>query len=109
MSRYMVEEVWYGLMTPKEEIQFWQSKFRLLKGYKITYGKDDKYIRQVTYHKNGKQSHICPFGRGRRPRDYIYHEVLHICLHVLVWKMRYPEYLEKEEIFIQDLCRIKFN
>ena len=96
-------------MTPTEEIAFWKSQFQILEKYKITYRKDGDFYQGCFHHKNGKQSHIFHWGRGRVPipKDYIYHEILHICINA-IQKAPKKERREKEELFVQDLCKIRW-
>ena len=96
-------------MNKKEEIEYWQSKFRILQGYDIEYDNKSEYKGQTSLGTKKKRAVIYAYGRGRAPKDYIFHEIQHICLaEIRKGKgcSKYSVRREKEEKYVQDLCVI---
>ncbi len=97
-------------MTKEEEIKYWQSKFRILEGYIIEYDNKSEYKGQTSLGTKKKCATIYAYGeRGRTPKDYIFHEIQHICLaEIRKGKgcSKYSVRREKEEKYVQDLCVI---
>lgn len=87
-----------------------QSKFRILKDWKISYEPNVEYKGQSTNVAETKLGTIYEFDPKpgeQEPDDYIFHEILHACMREL--KVGdYHELREKEELFVQDLCQIIF-
>ena len=97
-------------MNKQEEIEYWQSKFRILEGYNIEYENKAEYKGQTSLGTKRKRAGIYAYGRkGRVPKDYIFHEIQHICLaEIRKGKgcSKYSVRREKEEFYVQDLCQI---
>lgn len=94
------------LKDPQSEIDYWQSKFRILKDWKIRYQPDEKYKREVCHSFKNKKAGITDWGRGRPAKDYIFHEMLHICQCEISNTKEYYDRRELEELYIQDLSLI---
>ncbi len=90
-------------------IKYWQSKFRILKEWKIVYQKDDEYTGQVHCNWKARDAVICPWGSGEESTDYILHEILHICMGEILYNQKpYRKRRKAEELFVQDLCKVMF-
>lgn len=110
-------------MTPEEQIQYWKSKFTVLKDWDIRYEEDSsRKIRNsdggVALYKiaNTMVAKIVPWrGSGEMPEDYIFHEICHLVFSCIK-KMGVNEYLnyneddpDMEEITVRELCNIVFD
>ncbi len=93
-------------LTVQNEIKYWQSKFRILKDWEINYESKTEYKQQCTAVAKTHRATIYAWGRGRRSKDYIFHEILHICQKEITFYKEYKVRREKEEMYIQDLCQI---
>lgn len=100
-------------MKPKKQIEYWQSKFRILQDWKIEYILGTGRYCSVTKNVKLRKAYIYPF-RGRPPKDYFLHEIIHLCVAEIkngpcdkvYYGMVDSSAYEKEEIFVQDLCQI---
>jgi len=88
----------------KEQIKLWQSKFRILKDWDIQYSDDNDWTGGCNFGTN--KAEIFPWGQGEVPNDYIFHEIIHICLGAIRNNNTIKEKREAEELFVQDLCII---
>ena len=75
-------------------------KFRILKDWNIKFEKNSIYKGQVNYNPEIKVAVIYDWPNKNRPKDYYLHEVLHIAFRVA------ENSREKQELFIQDLCKL---
>jgi hypothetical protein len=67
---------------------------------------DDEYKGKCWGAAKTKTAFIYAWGKGKRPKDYIFHEILHLCQKEIVYGRNRKSKREKEEIYIQDLCQI---
>jgi len=87
-------------------IKKYQPKFKILKDWEIKFEDDGKYYDQCSFNNKTKKASIYPFcGEDSKLDHYVFHEMLHICQCALR-RGTTAERREKEELFIQDLCRI---
>lgn len=87
-------------------IQAWQSRFRILSGWKIQCIKSKKYQGQVTINPKFESAIIYAWeSDSEAPSDFLLHELIHIALYAL---KRIPKSLryDAEEWLTQDLCAI---
>jgi hypothetical protein len=90
------------LMSPREEIDYWVSKFRTLVGWNISYDPDAEYKGQCAVSDKDKSATIYGWSDSvPLEPDYFLHEILHIAYRASKMLGR-----EGEELFIQDLCAI---
>jgi len=94
-------------MKIEEQIKYWKPKFRLLKKWEISYGKDGDHIKAAEINYNKKTALILPYGKGRIPNDYAFHELLHVCVYSVRNAKKNLQH-ELEEVLVQDLCKIFF-
>ena len=91
------------------EIQYWQSKFRVLKDWVIDFEPDAIYKGQCCHDIKGQKAAIYEWGpNSQEPDDYIFHEILHLAA-AAAFKSdsaSYAEEREKEETFVQDVCTV---
>ena len=92
--------------NPQNEINYWQSKFRILRGWQIEYDNTSQYKREVTRAKNKRLATIYGWGVGHPSKDYIFHEVLHLCQYEIRDAKDYKDRRELEEMYIQDVCKV---
>ena len=92
----------------EELIEKYQSFFRVLKDWKIEYKDDGIYYDQCATNANKKSAWIYPVSVDTDFNDYIFHEILHIC-QTEIRKGKYMDRREKEELFVQDLCKIMYE
>jgi len=93
-----------------------KSNFRLLKNWKITHYNDGRYYAQCDWNKDKRIGIIYEYADNfdLEPDDYILHELLHLCF-VELRKGRKKDGTrglrerEKEEIFVQDLCKLIYK
>ena len=92
----------------KKEISLLQKKIRILKGWKISYIKDPKYLGQATIIPQKRKASIYKWKDA--PSDYILHEFLHCAIRELLTRMNGKKIAgkirEAEETFVQDLCSL---
>jgi len=87
-------------------IKKYQGEFRILEDWEINYEDDGKYYDQCSFNNKTKKAAIYPFSPGKERLDqYVFHEMLHICQCALR-RGSTKERGEKEELLIQDLCKI---
>ena len=93
----------------QEQVNHWQSKFRILKDWDIVYDVDDIMKSQCNHSASNKKASI--FENTVNEADYFFHEILHICDAHLRFLNRgtYKPYREASEEFVQDLCIIVFE
>jgi hypothetical protein len=91
-----------------ELIKKYQSLFRILEKWKIEYHDDGKYYDQCATHSIKREAWIFPVTVHTDYDDYVFHEILHICQRE-IRKGKYADRREKEELFVQDLCKIMYE
>lgn len=91
-------------MKLQEDINEIRKHFRILEGWEITLNKDSKYKAQQCSNVQTKMATIYDWPDDNVPKDYILHELLHICLRAIHHSQGYLR--KEEEEFIQDLCEI---
>jgi len=99
-------------MEKQEEIDYWKSQFRIISDWKIKYDNGCEYTGQTATGPKIKEATIYSYGKGRPPKDYVFHEILHVCQAEIQRGEGSENYLirkEKEEKYIQDLCIICKN
>ena len=89
-----------------KEISYWQPKFRLLKDWVIDFDTESEYKDQCSYGVKEKEAVIYDWSAGRMPKDYIFHEMVHIAMAVVRETKHYSRNREAEEILVQDLSKI---
>jgi len=82
-------------MTTQDKIK---NKFRVLKDWQIELDSKSIYKGQVNLNPKTKKAVIYDW-EGNAPKDFLLHEILHIVF-------RASDTREKEELSIQDLCKI---
>lgn len=98
-------------MKPEEIIKKLHNHFRILRDWEIKYIRGEDHYNSVTKNPRKRKAYIYQY-RGRPPKDYFFHEILHICMSEIAeapCDRKYDGMIdkfrrEKEEIFIQDLC-----
>ena len=98
----------------QELISRLQLKFRLLKGWKITYGDDGGgYRGQCVKNTRDCIGNIYPWSDTEEPpKDYFLHELMHMAIAAMQLDNKCIPYgirRENEEIFVQDLCVLIFG
>jgi hypothetical protein len=100
-------------MTPTQEIRHWQSKFRILKHWKIRYDRRSEYQGWCHFCERKKIAITTPLkswrGRPGTPDDYFLHEVLHIAMREVGLHRKHRVRRENEEWLVQDLCKLIFR
>ena len=91
-----------------ELIKKYQSMFRILTKWKIEYIDDGTYYDQCATHSTKRIAGIYPVSVNTDFDDYVFHEILHIC-QTEIRRGRYKDKREKEELFVQDLCKIMYE
>lgn len=100
-------------------IAYWQSKFQILKNWKIEFDCKAKYKSQCIHNALDKFAVIYDFEWSDpnelplkiQQSEYIFHEIIHICQAALRHEQGKTGYLigrEAEELFVQNLCAIIF-
>ena len=97
----------------KTIIKAWQKELKILKDWKIDFVKGGRYIGEVVIDVTTKKALIYGYKNNNEMTiDFIYHELLHICISsifdVCDKEVRSTR-REKEEQFIRDVCRINFK
>ena len=83
-------------------------KFRILKDWKITYSKSNRYFGQASVNTEKKRATIYPWEKkSKEPSDYKVHELLHCSIRALLKMRRNTKEIRiAEEELIQDICLI---
>lgn len=81
-----------------------QKKFHILKKYGINFVEDPKLYKQSASEPPKNKAVIFSWGKGKIPKDYFMHEMIHIAIGELLEK--YSK--KKEERFVVDLCRLLY-
>jgi len=84
----------------------YQNMFRILDKWKIVYEDDGVYGDQCCHNGTKRIATIYPVTVKTDMDDYVLHELLHICQCELRKKSKYLVKRKKEEMFIQDICKI---
>lgn len=91
-------------MNIEEQIEFLKTHLRVLDGWKIEYNQTLINKTQCEWDVDKKQATIYRFGRkGRTPKDYILHEMIHIAL-ASIFKGKTKKEMKVEQEFIRALC-----
>jgi len=85
----------------RNEITFWQMRFRVLHDWKISY--DDTNCYECQEHHNRETKTAIIYKCNNYPKTYILHEVLHIAI------VAAEEDRDKNEFLVQDLSEIISN
>jgi hypothetical protein len=91
------------------KIEYWQSKFRILKGWSIVTEEGEEYRGQVHLNADNRKAYVCPWESEEEPEDYILHEILHICMIEIEKGETHKERRRAEELFVRDLCTIIYD
>ena len=91
------------------EILYWQSQFRLLKGWTITFDTESEFKGQSSIGVKKKSGVIFDWDEGRMPKDYIFHEMFHMAQAVARETRGSNDKRWAEEIFAQDVSRMVFD
>jgi len=86
--------------------------FSILKDWNIKHARSKKFGGQCTIHPKKKQSTIYLWNhKARMPKDYLFHEYLHVAIRALsrVDRRKPKEYRRAEETLIQEICKIKLT
>ena len=91
-------------MELQDQINHIRRYFRVLEGWEIHFNKESKCKCQCVANPKTKTAVIydCDWNGGEVPKDYVLHELLHICLREIHHEKGFKK--KKEELFIQDLC-----
>lgn len=93
-------------MNIHEEIEVYKKHFRILINWDIKFEDDGVYYGQCCAVKETRKAAIYPYDKYiKTPDDYIFHEIIHICMKEIRIGV-YKERREKEELYIQDLCKL---
>jgi len=94
-------------MKPEKEIEFYKKIFPTIKDWNIEYHQDSEETSSAIMYHSKKEAIIRRFrkGSGRIPKDYIFHEMLHIIMSDL-YLSKEKDYDNKEESVIRGLCRL---
>jgi hypothetical protein len=90
-----------------KEIAYWQSRFRLLEKWAIDFDTKSEYKDQCCMG-TGKAT-IYGSSDPKMPKEYIFHELLHIAWSCVRQAKPYAKRRENEEILVQDLSEITFS
>lgn len=74
----------------------------ILKGWRVHFEVNSRYKAQCFHSEKKRSSRICDWGKKGVPEDYVFHEMLHICLKVLRMK-KWRERCELEEKLVSYL------
>lgn len=99
------------MATPCQQIKYWKNKFRTLKDWNIKFDPKSKLKGQVCGNHRDKKAIIYDLdgwnGKSGMPKDYIFHEIVHICFKdIMKARGNHKIKRNKEERFVQDLCKI---
>jgi len=98
------------ILHPREQIRYWKKRFRVLKSWRIYFAPKAKYKGQSALNSEKKTCTIYDLdswgGKKGMPEDYIFHELLHVAWREVQSCKRYKEKREKEEMLVQDICKI---
>jgi hypothetical protein len=86
----------------------YQKMFRILEKWDIQYEDDGVYGDQCWHNNKTRIARIYPVTVETNIDDYVFHEILHICQSELRIG-GYKNKREKEEMFVQDLCKIMYE
>lgn len=84
--------------------------FSILKDWKIIRSRSKRYGGFCCIHPKKKQATIYPWnGRRKEPRDYLFHEYLHVAMRALnrMDRRKPKEYIHAEEVLIREICKYK--
>lgn len=89
-----------------ESINESQKQFRILSDWNIQMEDDGVYYSQCVFDSEKKKAVIYPYHEEEIPSDYFIHEMMHIGMEEIRSTENMYERKEKEELFVQDLCKI---
>jgi hypothetical protein len=92
-----------------KEISYWKPRLRLLDRWSIDFYKESPYTGQCSFGVENKEGAIYDWGKGRMPKDYIFHELLHMAMAVVRESKTDSERRENEEILVQDLSQVMLS
>jgi hypothetical protein len=82
----------------------YQSMFRLLNGWNITYNTTARYKNQCDINPSNKKAIIYEWtGDAKELGDFIFHEILHINF-AAMGDYGSREWFDNEETFVRDIC-----
>lgn len=87
-----------------KDLYHWKRKFRILKDWNIELVNYDNYTGTCGINNETKYAEIFPWGEGIEEKDYLLHELIHICISHIESRKTYKERRTAEELFVQDLC-----
>ena len=84
-----------------------KGKFRILKDVEVLYCEHKEISMCCNVSNSGEMATIYTYDPNSECsiEEYLLHELLHICVGV-IRKTEYPDWKEKEELFVQDLTNI---
>lgn len=108
------ESVWHGegvMEMIYRDVNKLKNHFRILKSWKVKYRSPSKQNNCLSgIWPNTQSAWIYGWDkhRGKRPDDFLVHELLHVCAKALIWidRRHHKKYHEMEEQFVQDICQI---
>lgn len=92
-----------------KRIQCTQALFRILDDWFIEYDPKNKMKAECSFNEKTKKATIYAFGKREIPKDYIYHEMLHIAFAAVKSIKKHNDKREAEEILVQDICASKIR
>jgi len=97
-------------MNHREQIRFWKGQFRVLKSWRLYFSTESTFKGQCHHNIERKTATIYGWSShknaGMMPKDYIFHEVIHIAQTAIRGHKKYRDKRKAEELFVQDLCRL---
>jgi len=89
----------------QKRIHDFQDCFRILEKWKIRFDYESEDKGRCYHNSKKRTAVIYDWGKKRMPKDYLLHEILHIC-QAEMWSLGWEDREIEEEMFIQDLCRM---
>ncbi|MDD5649987.1 MAG: hypothetical protein PHF86_06165 [Candidatus Nanoarchaeia archaeon] len=100
-------------MKEEEKLAALANNFRILSDWKIVYDSDSQYKGHCCKNVKTKKATVYAwYSDEKEPEDYLVHEVLHIAIAQVIYSFKHEHYekaREKEELLIQDICKLMFS
>ena len=87
-----------------KELYKYKGYFRVLEHWDFVWISGSEYKGQITPNVRTKTAYVYEYGEDE-PDDFIFHEMLHVCLREIRSGTSKEQY-EKEEMLVQDLCKL---
>lgn len=105
-------------MIQQDEINYWKKQFPILDNWEISYDNPINTVHianasgQISLYKiAGKNvAYISKWeGEGEEPKDYIFHEIMHLVLHCIKNEEDVENARYNEEEVVQKLCELLYK